>query len=645
MAADGVFVQAAVYLGAAVVAVPVAKRLGLGSILGYLIAGALIGPFVLGLVGHEGQHVMHFAEFGVVMMLFLVGLELQPALLWRMRTSLLGMGGGQVIVTTLLGAGIALGLGLDARPALAVGMLLALSSTAIVLQTLNEKGLMGSTAGRGAFAVLLFQDIAVIPMLALLPLLGTGGTAAGAEGTWLDQFPGWLQGIFVLGAVVAVVVAGRFLVRPAFRIIARTRLRELFTAASLLLVIGITVLMSLVGLSPALGTFLAGVVLADSEYRHQLEADIEPFKGLLLGLFFLSVGASVDFGILGAAPGTVLGLLALLLGLKLGLFQAIARLARMGTDQSLIFTFSLSQGSEFAFVLLSFSVQNGVLGSDLAGLLTVVVALSMAATPLLMLLNERVLLPRLGTRERQARPADDVHELNPVVIAGFGRFGNMVGRFLRANGVRPTILEGDSDHVEVLRKLGLQVYYGDATRQDLLQAAGISQARILVVALGDPERSMELIRMAKEHWPHLTILARATDRPMAYALLEAGVEHVYRETLDTSLRVGVDALQLLGFRGHSAMRAAKRFRGGDEVALRELAKTTHDRKAYLSLARQRIRDLEDSLQDAQTRVVERDAGWDTTAMRRDFGEPPRDPHAGTQSTSEDEISRPPLGSV
>ena len=552
MAAEGVFVQALVYLAAAVVAVPVAKRLGLGSVLGYLIAGALIGPFVLGLVGHEGHDVMHFAEFGVVMMLFLVGLELQPSLLWRMRGPLLGMGGAQVLVTTGIGMAVAMALGVELRPALAVGMIFALSSTAIVLQTLNEKNLMGSTAGRGAFSVLLFQDLAVIPMLALLPLLGTAGaTEAGSE-TWLDSFPGWLQGILVLGAVATVVIAGRFLVRPAFRVIARTRLRELFTAASLLLVIGITVLMSLVGLSPALGTFLAGVVLADSEYRHQLEADVEPFKGLLLGLFFLAVGASIDFGIVAAAPGLVVGLLALFLALKLTILFGLSRGARMGIDQGLIFTFALAQGSEFAFVLLSFGVQNGVMSTELGGLLTVVVALSMAATPLLMLLNERVLLPRLGTLEQPARPADAVHELNPVVIAGFGRFGNIIGRFLRANGVRPTILESDSDHVEVLRKLGLQVYYGDATRRDLLEAAGISQAKLLVVSLGDTERSLEVIRLAKEHWPHLHILARATDRPMAYALLGAGVENVYRETLDTSLHAGVDALRLLGFQGHNA---------------------------------------------------------------------------------------------
>jgi len=618
MAAEGVFVQALVYLAAAVVAVPVAKRLGLGSVLGYLIAGALIGPFVLGLVGHEGHDVMHFAEFGVVMMLFLVGLELQPSLLWRMRGPLLGMGGAQVLVTTGIGMAVAMALGVELRPALAVGMIFALSSTAIVLQTLNEKNLMGSTAGRGAFSVLLFQDLAVIPMLALLPLLGTAGaTEAGSE-TWLDSFPGWLQGILVLGAVATVVIAGRFLVRPAFRVIARTRLRELFTAASLLLVIGITVLMSLVGLSPALGTFLAGVVLADSEYRHQLEADVEPFKGLLLGLFFLAVGASIDFGIVAAAPGLVVGLLALFLALKLTILFGLSRGARMGIDQGLIFTFALAQGSEFAFVLLSFGVQNGVMSTELGGLLTVVVALSMAATPLLMLLNERVLLPRLGTLEQPARPADAVHELNPVVIAGFGRFGNIIGRFLRANGVRPTILESDSDHVEVLRKLGLQVYYGDATRRDLLEAAGISQAKLLVVSLGDTERSLEVIRLAKEHWPHLHILARATDRPMAYALLGAGVENVYRETLDTSLHAGVDALRLLGFQGHNATRSAKRFRVQDEAALRELAATTHDQKAYLSLARDRIRDLEETLQREQTRPTERDAGWDTTSLREDF---------------------------
>jgi CPA2 family monovalent cation:H+ antiporter-2 len=627
MGAEGIFVQALVYLGAAVVAVPVAKRLGLGSVLGYLLAGAVIGPFALGLVGHEGQDVMHFAEFGVVMMLFLVGLELQPSLLWRLRGSLVGMGGAQMLVTTAAVAASGLALGLEWRPALAVGMILAISSTAIVLQTLNEKGLMNTTAGRGAFAVLLFQDMAFIPILALLPLLAvTGGGAVSAE-TWSDDLPGWIQGGLVLGAVASVVVAGRFFVRPAFRVIARTGLRELFTAASLLLVVGITVLMSLVGLSPALGTFLAGVVLADSEFRHQLEADIAPFKGLLLGLFFISVGASIDFGIVANSPGPVFGLLVLLLGIKLVILAGVARGSRMGTDQGLVFSFALAQGGEFAFVLLSFGVQHGVMDSGLGSLLTVVVALSMVVTPLLMVFNERLLLPRVGTLETPFRPADEVHELNPVIIAGFGRFGNIVGRFLRANGIRPTILEADSDRVEVLRKLGLQVYYGDSTRRDLLESAGITQARLLVVALEDSESSLELVRMAKQHWPHLTILARATDRPAAYALLAEGLEHVYRETLDTSLQLGVDALRLLGFRGYNATRAAKLFRRQDEVMLRELAGATDDRKAYISLARERIRGLEETLQAEQTRPVERNAGWDTTSMRTEYGATPEDKSA------------------
>lgn len=636
MHAEGFFFQAFVYLAAAVVSVPVAKRLGLGSVLGYLIAGVLIGPFALGLVGEEGQDVMHFAEFGVVMMLFLIGLELEPTRLWRLRGPILGLGGSQVVITTFLVAGVALAVGHPWRVALAVGMILALSSTAMVLQTLAEKGLMRTDAGQNAFSVLLFQDIAVIPMLALLPLLahspeGAGaadhaptldhaGEAADHGATWVAGLPPWGEALAVLGAVAIIVLAGRFLTRPIFRFIARTGLREIFTAAALLLVIGIALLMSQVGLSPALGTFLAGVVLANSEYRHELEGDVEPFKGLLLGLFFIAVGASIDFRLIAESSSAVaLTVLALVL-LKLVVLLALGRVFEMSLDQSLLFSFALAQGGEFAFVLFSFAVQHGVLGPSVSAPLVASVAISMALTPLLLVVAEKILLPRVGTREVAEREPDEIEEERPVIIAGFGRVGNIIGRLLRANGIGITVLDADSDRVDVLRRLGLEVFYGDATRLDLLHSAGAEHAELLVAALEGREQNMQLVELAHKHFPHLKIVARAEDRPDAYDLIEAGVDHVFRETLDSSLQMGVEALRQLGIRSFTATRSARKFRCHDEDALRELATMRHDKKRYINRARERIRLLEETLlAEQRTDDPERDAGWDIESLRRDFG--------------------------
>jgi monovalent cation:proton antiporter-2 (CPA2) family protein len=631
MHAEGFFWQAFVYLAAAVVAVPIAKRLGLGSVLGYLIAGMVIGPFALGLIGEEGKDVMHFAEFGVVMMLFLIGLELRPTLLWAMRKPILGLGGLQVGITTALLAGVGVIAGLPWQTAVAVGMTLALSSTAIVLQTLNEKNLIGTDGGQGAFAVLLFQDIAVIPMLALMPLLAVGAAAGsgvadshgGEEAshatTWVEGLPAWEQTLVVLAAVAAIVIAGRYLLRPVFRVIAGTRLRELFTATALLLIIGIALLMSQVGLSPALGTFLAGVVLANSEYRHELESEIDPFKGLLLAVFFIAVGASIDFDLIGSSPGLILGLVAGLMAIKFLVLLGLGRAFGMGLDQNFLFAFSLAQGGEFAFVLFSFASQNGVVSDEVTAPLIAAVAVSMALTPVLMMINEKLIQPRFGTRESVEREPDAMDEEGEVIIAGFGRFGSIVGRLLRANGIRPTVLEFDSDRVEVLRKLGLPVFYGDASRKNLLEAAGAARARLLVVATEDHEQIVRIVETAQKHFPDLTILARAAGRPEAYELLDLGVEHVYRETLDTSLRTGIDALRLLGRRGHQAHRAARTFRKHDEASVRELGTMRDDRKAYFSAARERIQSLEELLlSEVEGGTEDRDAGWDTESLQEEF---------------------------
>jgi monovalent cation:proton antiporter-2 (CPA2) family protein len=493
--------EAFVYLVAAVVVVPVAKRLGLGSVLGYLIAGALLGPAGLGLVGGDGgDDVLHFAEFGVVMMLFVVGLELEPALLWRLRAPILGLGGLQVVGTATAVAGVALALGLRWQAAVAVGLTLALSSTAIVLQTLAEKGLLKTEGGQSTFSVLLFQDIAVIPILAVFPLLAPARGAASGGGaaesaTWVSGLPGWAHTLAVFGAVAAVVGAGRFVVRPLFRAIARTGLREMFTAAALALVVGTALLMTQVGLSPALGTFLAGVVLATSEYRHELEGDIEPFKGLLLGLFFISVGATVNFALVAARPLLVLGLVLGVVALKLvtlaGLLAATRRVFGLSLDQRLLVAFALAQVGEFAFVLFSFAERERVLTTAQTAPLVAAVALSMALTPLVLLAYERVVRPRVGTREATAgatRPPDAVEEGARRSSSASASSARPVGGCCGANGVPTTVLDVDSDRVELLRTLGVPVYYGDATRLELLAAAGARRARLLVIALGSPRR-------------------------------------------------------------------------------------------------------------------------------------------------------------
>jgi len=627
MHGEGFFYQAFVYLTAAVVSVPVARRLGLGSVLGYLLAGVAIGPFALGLVGTDGQDVLHFAEFGVVMMLFLIGLELQPTMLWRLRSSILGLGGLQVGVTGAAIAGVGIALGLDWRSALAVGLILALSSTAIVLQTLQEKDLMKTAGGRSAFSVLLFQDLAVIPMLAVLPLLAHGHAGdAGAHGdvshttTWVEGLPGWAATLAVVAVVAAIVLVGRYLVRPAFRFIARAHVPEIFTAAALLIVIGIALLMTKIGLSPALGSFLAGVVLATSEYRHELEGDIEPFKALLLGLFFISVGAAIDFNVVASSPRLVGGVVAGLIVLKFVILLLLGRFFGLSLDQNTLFAFSLAQAGEFAFVLFSFGTQRGVLPLELTMPLIAAVALTMALTPLLMLVQEKLVQPRFGTRERERREPDAIEESNRVIIAGYGRFGTIIGRLLRANGIEATVLDLDSDHVEMLRRLGHKVFYGDASRLDLLRAAGAQHASVLVVAVDDPERILEIVETARKHFPQLQILTRAVGRTHAYELIDAGVEDVYRESFDTSIRVGVDVMRRLGVPAYEAQRRARMFRRHDETALRALAGLRKDQKEYVHGVRLQTEELERILRaDVLDFHPEQDAAWDDESLRREFG--------------------------
>lgn len=625
MEQGGFFFQALVYLAAAVVAVPLAKKLGLGSVLGYLLAGIIIGPFLFGFIGEEGQDVMHFAEFGVVMMLFLVGLELQPSMIWKLRRSIFGLGGTQMAFTTVVITGVGMMTGFAWQTSLAIGLTFALSSTAIVLQSLNEKGLMKTEAGQNAFSVLLFQDIAVIPILAILPYLAIKGivsdvpTDSHAATTWVEGWPVWGKSLITLGAITAMVGAGKYLIGPAFRLIARTELRELFTAAALLLVIAAAILMTMLGLSPALGTFIAGVVLAQSEYRHELETDIQPFKGLLLGLFFIAVGASIDFHLIADSPGLIAGLVALLIVIKFIVLFIIGYFFKMGLDKNLLFSFSLAQGGEFGFVLLSFSTSNSILTNDVANPLIAVVAISMAFTPLLMLVNEKLIQPRFGTTESE-KEADEMQEDKKVIIAGFGRVGSTIGRFLQANGVTATYLDIDPDNVDLLRKLGLKVFYGDASRNDLLHAAGAGDADLLIVAVDKAEKTIEIVETAQKHYPNLQIIVRSRGWLDSYELIDKGVKLIYREFLDSSLRMGADALCYLGHRRHEAFRAAKTFRKHDELVLHDLAEMRHDRSALINEAKQRMQFLEKSmLQDKEDFHKEKDQGWDASELIQDFG--------------------------
>lgn len=545
------FIQAFIYLLAAVIAVPLAKRLGLGSVLGYLIAGVTIGP-VFGLVGQETNTIQHFAEFGVVMMLFLVGMELDPKSLWAMRVRLVGLGGLQVIITAAAGTLIAWWLGLVWQTALTVGLIFALSSTAIVLQTLNEKGLAKTEGGRSAFSVLLFQDIAVIPMLALIPLLALpelmgapGGEPDHGSFNLVAHLTGWTHALVVVGSIAAVILGGYYLGPLLFRYVVGAGLREVFTATALMVVIGIAALMSLVNLSPALGAFLAGVVLANSEFKHELEANIEPFKGLLLGLFFITVGAGINFDVLAAEWATVVSLGIAVIIVKAVVLLALAWLFKIKGSNFWLFALSLAQAGEFGFVLLTYSVQSSVIPADTAQVLSLVVALSMFLTPLLFIAYDRLVLPHYLVA-KEGRDADAIEEQAPVIIAGVGRFGQIICRLLRANNIPMVVLDLELEQIENSRRINIKSYFGDASRSDLLERAGIESARLLVVAIDDRERAVQMTQHVKHYYPNVWVLARAFDRGHGYQLREAGADDVVSETYHSALELGGHALSAMG---------------------------------------------------------------------------------------------------
>lgn len=596
--ADKIFIQAFVYLAAAVISVPIARRFGLGSALGYLLAGLLIGPNILGLVGKEGQDIMHFAEYGVVLMLFLVGLELQPSVLWRMRVPIVGLGGLQVLVTTLLIGVFCVWLGYAWQTSLAVGLILSMSSTAIVLQTLDEKGWMKTHAGQSGFSVLLFQDVAVIPMLAVMPFLAIPAFIDSEKLTELvtaeaqSGRPEWLSAVLILGAVAAIVLAGRYLTRPVFHYIAKTGSREIFIAATLLVIVGVTLSMHAVGLSPALGTFLAGVVMAESEYRHELETSIEPFKGLLLGLFFISVGASIDVTLVLSEPLTIAGLVFGLMTLKFAVLYVLGRIFKLPNADSLMFSFTLAQGGEFAFLLVAFALQSYALSIPLANQIILVVVISMVLTPIAILIFERMIQPRLINTCADREPDEiDTHD-NPVIIAGYGRFGQIVSRLLEASGYESTLLDHDAGQIELTGRFGHKVFYGDAANGDLLRAAGAGRARLLVIAIDDKKKVVEMIHIARMHFPNLKILARAYDRTHAYELIHAGADYICRETFGSALAMGEEALKLLGLSEARAQRMGASFDKHDTEGMHKLSEVWGDDHEYGMRIRQNLEDLE-----------------------------------------------------
>jgi CPA2 family monovalent cation:H+ antiporter-2/glutathione-regulated potassium-efflux system protein KefB len=614
--------EAIVFLAGAIICVSIAKRLGLSSVIGYLLAGVLIGPYVLGFIGKEGEDILHFAEFGVVMMLFLIGLEIEPKNFWNMRKTILGMGGIQVGGTMLLSYRLFTILGFDWKVALVISMAVALSSTAIAMQTIKEKRLMDTTFGTSAFSILLFQDIIVIFMLGFIPLLSNTEDNASAEkhsehANLLENLPIGFQTLAIFLSVVLIIVAGRYLIVPMLRKVAKTGVRELLIAAAFLIVFGISFIMEYVGISPALGAFLGGVVLSNSEFKHELESTLEPFKNLLLGLFFMAVGASINFVVIAKSPLTIGGILIAIIALKAIVLFITGYVFKLKIDQKLLLTFSLAQIGEFAFVLLSFAFGLNILEQEQMDMMLVITALSMSLTPIIGMINERFILPKIGTKESIKRPMDHIAKSQKIILVGFGHFGSTIGRFLRSHGVEATILDHDSNRVDFLRKMGFEVYYGDATRLDLLESAGIAEAKIVICATNKIEVSKAISKIIKEKYPHVELMIRTKNRYDAYELLNLGNENIYRESLETSLTLAKDVLSKMGFRKYTLNRQVQNFIKYDEDSLRRLASESKREDNYIFKARKELEQQEKFLnEDFKRGIVEYDSHWDSEHIRK-----------------------------
>lgn len=574
-----------IFLSAAVVVVPIAKFTGLGPVLGYLLAGVLIGPYALGLVANPTT-ILHFSEFGVVMMLFLIGLELQPREFWNMRVRLIGLGLPQVVISALLIAGIGVWLNMPWQSAVVMGLGLSLSSTAIVLKIIDERGIMQRSVGRSAFSVLLVQDVAVIPFLAIIPFLVIPELAAHAPtdahgAADIVEEDGWQTGWRVAAVFASMYLAGRYLLRPILRIIAKSGVREIFTALALLLVVAAALLMEWINISPALGAFMIGVILADSEYRHELESDLEPFKGLMLGLFFISVGMSIEFSVLLNNPLPIFGAVIALAALKFAVLYGLAVIFKFHIADRLLFATLLAQGGEFAFVLFQFALGAGALDPQLASLLNVTVALSMIITPVLLIIFDRLVVPNLPSLQSPERPDDDISVRNRVIVLGYGRFGQIVTRLLTAQGFEATLIDHDPEQIELMKKFDAKVFYGDARRLDLLKSAGADKAELMVISIHGPEIVTEIARKVRDNFPHIRILARARDRNHAHDLMDIGVHEFERDTFHSALHLGIKALISLGYTETRAKRLATAFAKHDVEMLHEAYELRGDDEAMI----------------------------------------------------------------
>ncbi|WP_115707026.1 monovalent cation:proton antiporter-2 (CPA2) family protein [Legionella sainthelensi] len=556
-----------IFLVSASIMVPIASRFKLGSVLGYLTVGILIGPFGFKLI-ENSQQIMSFGEFGVIMMLFLIGLEVEPAMLWKLRRLIVGLGGLQVVLTTGILTAIGIMLGHAWQETLAISMALSLSSTALVLQMLQEKNLLKTAEGETSFAVLLFQDIAVIPILIIIPLLEQHGTIKVNvhEAAFIMHFPRWMHALLVAGVIGTVILIGHFVSRHLFFIMAKTNLREVFTAFSLALVVGITLLMESIGVSPALGAFIAGVVLANSEYKHAVDADIQPFKGILLGLFFVSVGMGMNFSLFTHKALLILTAVLVLISIKALILSVLGRIFDLTKLQTLGFAFALSQGSEFAFVLFDYASKTKVISNDSASFCTLVVALSMLATPFLLLIYHRVIVPKFMSIVPE-REYDSINEKNGIILAGYGRFGQIIGRLLNGEKIKFTVLEKNPEQIALLRKYGYIGHFGDASRLDLLKSAGAEHAKLLIVTVGNPDANLRIVELAKYHFPHLKIYARARNRRHAYELHRAGVDYFIRELFDSSLTMTKEIMKFLGYKSEDIQKKTAAFKKHDETTL------------------------------------------------------------------------------
>jgi CPA2 family monovalent cation:H+ antiporter-2 len=613
--------DALIYLGTALVFVPIAKKLGIGSVLGYLIGGILIGPFVLGLIGKGGEDVMHATEFGVVMMLFLIGLEINPKSFWNMRKQIIGLGGLQMALTTLfvfLLFRFLFEYNVNSSFAIALGF--AMSSTAIVLQTLKEKGLDKTMAGESAFSILLFQDIAVIPILAILPLFAFNTENIEREGHFPPEldFLNQHQTLTIILAVFLVFIIIKFLINPFLRYVATAYMRELLTMSALFIVIGVSWIMELAGVSAALGAFMAGLILTSSEFKHELESELEPFKGLLLGIFFIAIGTTINFTVIQDNPWMIFKAVALVILIKAVILGILGKIFKLKTDQNILFALLLSQVGEFGFLVLASSGQLGIIDPINYNFLMAVITITMMISPLLLVINEKYIDPNFGIKEK-----DDYIDLEPnkaeeeskIIIVGFGNFGSTLGRFLRANGEDTVVLENNSDRVALLRKMGFKVFYGDGTRMSLLESAGIKKAKILIAAIDAPEKNLELVKLVKKYYPDLTVFVRAKDRNSAYDLIEMGVDNIYRESLYSSVNMGINILNHLGHRKYTSNRKAQEFLKHDESMVAELAKIRNNEAIYINSTK-RIIEFQEKLlaDDVKFTHEHEDHAWDKKVM-------------------------------